>query len=145
MKRILFVLSVVLSATLLFTACEKNEYNINDLQVPFTVKNHQWTKEQDDVLGTYFYYEKEIPQLTREVVNHGMVMVYLKLVTKNGVTEYHAMPFDDFFVDENNYKWTEQVSFAFSPGYVTVFMKYDDQTFDTPYYESYDFQVRMVW
>jgi hypothetical protein len=131
----------------LFAGCTEEYYEtyVNDYQKNYTVNRNQWIKASDDDLGVYFYCQIKEPNLTYDVFDYGIMMAYLRYVQPTSkVTELHLLPFDDFFVD-GDAQWTEQVSCAFSPGYVTFFLKYDDQTDIDPFWDSYDFQVRFLW
>ena len=133
---------------ILFTGCETKEVYetyVSDYQKNYTVQSHQWKKAADEDFGVYFYYQIEDKNLTYEVFNYGIMMGYLYYVQPaSKVTELYLLPFDDYFIDEDGYKWTEQVTCSFSPGYITFILKYDDQTHDAPSLD-YTFQVRFMW
>ena len=141
-------LGLLIVTLILLTACETKEYYttyVNDYQKNYTVRRNQWVKASDGDLGVYFYCQIADPNLTREVFDYGIMTAYLRYVQPDSnVPELHLLPFDDYFVD-NGAQWTEQVSCAFSPGYITFFLKYDDQTHLDPFWDSYDFQVRFMW
>ena len=132
---------------ILLTGCvEKNEYyNVYDFQKNYTVKANDWVEASDEDFGVYFYCQIKEPALTYDVFNYGIMTAYMYYVQpQSRVTELYLLPFDDYFVDSYGYRWSEQVSCSFSPGYITFILKYDEQTHFKPSL-NYEFQVRFLW
>ena len=143
-------LSLLALMVIFLGGCTEEHHNsystyVSDYQKNYTIRSNQWTKAIDDDFGVYFYYQIGDQNLTQDVFKYGIMTAYLYYVQPTSrVTELHLLPFDDYYIDKNGYKWTEQVSCSFSPGYITFFLKYDDQTHDTPS-SDYTFQVRFLW
>lgn len=129
-----------------FAGCTTEEYyNVVNVQKRYKVNRNQWVQASDEDFGTYFYCQIREPALTNDIFNNGVMMGYLYVVhSGSNVPGLYLLPFDDFF-KKNEFQWTEQVSCAFSPGYVTFMLKYDDQTLLDPFYDSYEFEVRFIW
>ena len=142
MKKISFLLIAVMA---LFSGCTINEYNeLIEFQKSYSIRANQWIEASDSDFGEYFYYQVRENALTNDVFNNGIMTGYLYYVhPQSKVTELHVLPFDNYFVDKHGNQWTEQVSCAFSPGYITFFLKYDDQILTTPS-QDYTFQIRFL-
>ena len=137
-KKIMVAMIVILAS------CQKidrstiiEEYNVNTFTRDYIVND--WEIGTDDESGVYYYCEFRETNLTQEIYNRGIMQAFLKLRDGN----ISPLPFDDFWI-ENDYKWTEQVTCEFRPGWITFILKYDDHTLDPPYYE-YEFRVRFMW
>jgi hypothetical protein len=130
-----------------FNSCEINDYsNVEIYTQSFSVNERHWLDGNDDS-GHYYYCEFQVPDLTYEIFNRGMMNAYLSY-RLDGVDILSPLPYDDFWLTNPGtpyeQKWTEQVSCEFSPGYVTFILKYDDHTLNRPHYENYDFIVRFM-
>jgi len=138
-KKIMVVLLIAFLAS-----CQKyttiEEYNVNTITIDYNVKTDHWSIGKDDESGDYFYYEFREPKLTQEIYDKGVMQAFLILRDGN----ISPLPFDDFWMDSDGYRWTEQVTCEFRPGYVTFILKYNDHAAVSPYY-NYDFRVRFMW
>jgi len=125
---------------LFFISCEeKTEVNVYVFTENYTVKPNDWNVGNDDESGPYFYYEFREPNLTQQIYDRGIMQAFIVLRNQN----ISPLPFDDFWY-EDGYRWTEQVTCEFRPGYVTFILKYNDHAAEKAYY-TYDFRVRFMW
>ena len=113
-----------------------------------TVTTDRWRKydQPNDLESSnwsYFYYDLNVPKLTNEVFDYGIMNAYLTMGSKSKVS---PLPFDDFYLDhnDNNHRWTEQVTCEFAPGRVRFIVKYNDFSLDVPPYD-YTFMIRFMW
>jgi len=94
-----------------------------------TVGANQWKLEGGkDQLGSYYYADFAIPELTDFVVDNGAVILYFQNPEESRVK--NAMPyvlhkgeFDDY---GDRYYWTQTYDYEFWPGHVRVFCTYSD-------------------
>jgi hypothetical protein len=139
MKRFAFtMLSLPALFVLLFTSCEVNEdVYLNTKTINYSVGKNAW-KVATDVSGEYWYCEFNEPLLTQHIFDKGMVAAYM--VIEGRLT---PLPFSDFWIDSNGYKWEEQHTCELEPGWVTFIFKTNDHL-DQPNY-NYDFVLKLMW
>jgi hypothetical protein len=94
-----------------------------------------------DETGDYLFYEIIEPALTRAVFNRGMMTAYFRSYVGNEET-MSPLPFSDFLVDRNGYKWEEQLTVEFQLEKIIVILKVDDHRMVNPFYPHYDIVVR---
>ncbi|MDR0865219.1 MAG: hypothetical protein LBO74_09870 [Candidatus Symbiothrix sp.] len=146
MKKITLILTAFL--TLVLSSCTKDEY-ITEVVEPYTytqrytVTDNDWKEDFDDS-GRYYYCQIREPNLTNEVFDYGVMQAFL-YYTQDGRNTASPLPFSDFIVDQYGYKWEEQLSVEFQPGYITFILKIDDHADSYSLYPSYDFLVRFLW
>jgi hypothetical protein len=132
-------LALLTLVVLFFGSCESNDPEpvepVYSFTETYTVNPNHW---QEDSSGNYLYYEFSEPALTRYIYENGIMNAYLKV--ENGLS---PLPFDDFWLDNSNNKWTEQITCEFSPGLITFIFKTDDFVLDPP--KPYTFLVRFMW
>jgi hypothetical protein len=126
------------------SSCETNkiyeEYYVNTVTLKYTVEAKDWIRDSD-VTGGYFYYTFSEPALTKDIFEFGMVTAFLSFDRDNVLT---PLPFSDSWIGDGGYKWTEELTYEFRPGYVTFIFKANDHATDQPTY-SYDFVIKMMW
>ena len=103
------------------TSCQYND-ETEVFTRDYTVNPRDWNVGTDDESGDYFYYEFRESNLTQRIYNNGIMQAFL-LMNDGNLT---PLPFNDYWVDETGYKWTEQVTCEFRPGFVTFILKYSD-------------------
>ncbi|GHT08007.1 hypothetical protein FACS189426_02600 [Bacteroidia bacterium] len=136
MKKIIFLACLILAVS----ACTVNEApEVNTFTETYTVSVNHWKLAQDDDFGDYYYYEFREPALTRDIYERGILNSYLKI----GESLY-PLPFDDYWIDKD-YRWTEQVTCEFKPGYITFILRYNDYKLNEPPHYDYNFLVRFMW
>jgi hypothetical protein len=128
MKKILFTLLLV---TFSFTACEgppgppgpsgTDGMGSYWKVIERTIKPNQWelvTEEKDGYpndLGSYYFYEFGMPELTDNIVNDGLVMVYYY---NSNYTTWSPLPYIvpayDFDANGNEILYTESYSFDYT-------------------------------
>jgi hypothetical protein len=136
MKKIVLL---ALIALLSVSSCTINDNSepVATFSQTYSIQKGHWTSAHDDS-GDYFYYEFAEPALTRHVYENGIMNAYLQI--DKGL---NPLPFDDFWIDRFGYKWTDQVTCEFRPGYITFFFKSNDHELE-PYYD-YTFLVKFMW
>ena len=126
---------------LFFTSCEVNEVHedvyLNTKTINYSAGLNAW-KKATDVTGEYWYCEFKEPILTQHIFDKGMIASYM-LVEKR----LAPLPFSDFWIDNNGFRWEEQLTCELEPGWVTFIFKADDHA-DGPRY-SYDFVLKLMW
>ena len=136
--------AVAIVMIVFLSSCRKNDpVYMNSFTQDYTVRNTDWKKGTDDANNPYLYYEFKEPNLTQEIYNYGNMQAYLVVNMNDG--SMSPLPFDDFWIDDTGYKWTEHVTCEFRPGYMTFILKYDDLLTDNPPYFDYTFRVRFTW
>lgn len=148
MKKIYLLAMIVF----LFNACTQNTTELvapNVYSVAFTVGDNNWKKGLDDETGTYYYCTFTEPKLTQEVFNYGVMQAFIYGKNRDSLS---PLPFSDFLIDENNYKWEEHFTVEFEVGLITFILKVSDHVpmFEgkdpiLPFYTVYDFLVRFLW
>lgn len=138
-------LAVVVIA--LLTSCQTNDPPANDyypnyFSQDYSVSQNSWSVGTDDESGMYYYYEFPEPALTQDIYNNGVMQAFL--VVNNG--NISPLPFNDYWVDDTGYMYTEQITCEFRPGTVTFIVKASDHNGSyLPSYNTYDFRVRFMW
>ena len=137
-------LSLLTLVLVLLAGCETKKFyetNVNSKTLNYVIKPNQWQESNDG--GIYYYCQIKESALTNEVMNYGIYTAYINLLI-GGVEVFSPLPFDDFFENTNNHRWTEQVTCEFSPGYITFILKYNDFEPAWPQ-DNYYFQVKLMW
>jgi hypothetical protein len=137
MKKIALLICIILAVS----ACTVNDEptEVNVFSEVYTVTKGHWTPAHDDALGDYLYYEFQEPALTNYIYNNGIMNAYLRIDDA-----LYPLPFDDYWM-ENDYRWTEQVTCEFRPGYITFILKYNDFELNQLPHFDYNFLVRFMW
>jgi hypothetical protein len=138
------MLSLPALFVLLFTSCEKNEihedYYLNTKTIHYFVGVNDWqVARNDEGVFLYLYRTFREPDLTPYIYENGMIIAYMRF--EDG--RLSPLPFSDFWVDQNGYKWEEQVTCEIGKGYVTFIFKVDDRVEDVFY--NYDFVLKLMW
>ena len=105
----------------------------------FVVPQHHWTLASDDLGNIYFFREFEVPQLTRDVFDFGVMQAFM-FYSVEGRNTLSPLPFTDFFGG-----WAEHFTVEFQQGFVTFIMKPHNQDLYLPYADRYEFLVRFLW
>lgn len=153
MRKIAFI---VLAAILLI-ACEgpmgpagrdgkdgQDGYGTEWYTTSFVIKKSDWILSGPaGALNTYYYADKQIPQLSDFVFDEGLVLGYIQtdVDVKNG------LPFVLHMGEEGNgqeFLWTQTYDFDYSPGMVRFYVTYSDfNTQIAP--EAETFHIVLVW
>lgn len=160
MKKITWLLAVLLTAVT-FIACEgpmgpegplgpqgpqgEPGYGTKWYTTSFTINRSDWLLSDGNPgdLDTYFFADKNIPQLTDIVFDEGTVLGYIQTAkdVKNG------LPFVLHRGEEQNGKeflWTQTYDFDFSPGMIRFYVTYSDfSTNIIP--DSETFHIVLMW
>ncbi len=110
----------------------------------FTINKSNWKLSgQAGDLNTYFYADKDIPELTEYVFEEGTVLGYIQ----TGIDVKNGMPFVLHMGDEQNgqeFLWTQTYDFDFSPEMVRFYITYSD--FSTQILpDSETFHIVLMW
>jgi len=119
----------------------------------FTVPADKWEiyeTNEPGVLNSYYYYNKEIPGLTRDIFEEGVVLVYIDL--GNGVKEplFRTVNRGEYYDGDkdNNYLWSENFMYDFyynsntRKGGVGIYVVNSDFILNDA--ETYTFDVRLI-
>lgn len=141
-----FLLTVV---AILFASClpdVNNYYEVDVYTKKFSVTDRMWEVGYDERGDAYLFCEFDLPQLTQEVFGNGMMNAYLYYIPKG--LDYEVMsplPFSDFIVLDNGYKYEEHITAEFGIGSVTFIVKIDDHNVDEVLaYLRHDFIVKIM-
>jgi hypothetical protein len=137
------MLSLSALFVLFLTSCEINDthedYYLNTKTINYSVEVTDWEVGLDDESGDYLYCTFREPYLTRTVLENGMAIAYMRF--SDG--RLSPLPFSDFWVDQYNNKWEEQVTCEIEVERITFIFKVDDHQLE-PYYD-YNFVLKLMW
>lgn len=119
-------------------------YGANWYTTSFTVKKTDWllSGEPGD-LNSFFFADREIPQLDDFIFNEGTVLGYIQ----TGKDVKNGLPFVLHMGDEQNGKeflWTQTYDFDFSPGLIRFYITYSDFSTNIPP-EGETFHIILMW
>jgi len=135
-----WTLAVAVVMVALFTACQNDPTNF--FTQDYTVTQNDW-QVSNDASGMYYFCQIREPKLTQSVYNKGLMQAFL-YTTDNGYN-ISPLPFNDYWIDDTGYMYTEQITCEFLPGYITFIVKSSDHAQVLPYYGKYDFKVQFAW
>ena len=128
MKKLLIFTAIAV----MLTACEgpmgpQGQPGVGDWHnESFTVDKTAWRLEgQPNELGSYFYYDKAVPQLTNNIFNDGIVLLYLHAT--NNIK--NVMPYVLHLGDEDHlgeFFWTQTYDYDFERGNIRLYVTYSD-------------------
>ncbi|GHU63107.1 hypothetical protein FACS1894123_05210 [Bacteroidia bacterium] len=141
-------LALLTLVVLVLSSCEINKApdEVNTFTQTYVVTAKSWIVGSDKS-GAYLFYEFREPTLTPYIFENGIMNAYLVMgdAISDGLS---PLPFDDFLIGKDNYKWTEQVTCEFRPGFITFILKADDHynyMGSDPYFPEHKFLVRFMW
>ncbi|GHT76953.1 hypothetical protein AGMMS50262_16710 [Bacteroidia bacterium] len=136
-----FILFAVLGMAAFMSCTEKEYYDMETINKYYTVEWKDWQKATDqDGYFLYYYCTFREPLLTNQVLDfHSFLSAYLYYKIDNRDT-FSPLPYSDFIVDDKGYKWEEQLSIEYQPGYITFILKVDD-LYPVDPLSYYDFMV----
>jgi hypothetical protein len=105
----------------------------------FKINPANWTSATD-IAGPYYFCEFEIPELTLEVLEYGIMQAFYCYTFEGNDERYAPLPYEDYDLDN---RYTEYFTVEFSDGLVTFLYKTDDGF--RPPKRVYDFRVRFLW
>lgn len=92
--------------------------------IRFKVHSNHWERAGDvNELGSYFFYEAKLPEITSDAFNNGLVFVYLIL---DEGTKYEARTDITQGFPKYNTEgkiWQELLSYDYFPGYITFYSR----------------------
>jgi hypothetical protein len=145
MKKLIFITLAVV--TLL--SCTKDNY-ITEIvlpeveTIPVTIRRSQWQQGNNKTHGVHYFFEVSNGHLlTEEIFEYGVMQAFS--LNRDGRERLSPLPFSDFFVDDEGYKWEEHITVEFGPRRITFILKNDDQIFVEPFFYEYRLIVRFLW
>jgi len=144
MKKICFWVMVIS----LFSACTRDVTEVTQVVGPniftdnYTIGDNDWIKGTDDKTGIYYYCTFNVPELTQNVFNNGILQAFLY---GRNIDTLCPLPYSDFLVDDNNNQWEEHFTVEFEKGAITFILKESDHAGMLPFYTEYRFFVRLLW
>ena len=143
MKKLIFIAAAVL----MLSSCVRDNFIFETNYVEplvwsdnITVTRNMWEFGIDEMNNIYFWYEREVPQLNREVWRYGQMQAFF--VTPRG--SFIPLPFSEFIYD-NGALWEEHFTVEFSQGLVTFILRFSDLADAPTSRPSYTFHVRFLW
>ncbi|MDL2257442.1 hypothetical protein LJC06_04475 [Bacteroidales bacterium OttesenSCG-928-I14] len=147
-----FLLTIVAA---LFASCLPDEnyyiteehYNVKTETKKYSVTDEMWKVAVDARGDNYLYYTFDLPELTKHVFEKGVMDAYLYFIPE-GMNEsvLSPLPYSDFVVQENGYKYEEHITAEFGVGFVSFIVKVDDhEVGDVLAYLQHDFIVKLIW
>ena len=147
MKKLIFIALAIFT----FSSCVRDNFITETNYVePFfftrfvEIHRSDWRRGNDDVHGVHYWFEVRETTLTRRVFERGTMQAFL-VYDRNGSERISPLPFSDFFVADNGVRWEEHITVEFEIGYITFIIKNDDQVFERPFFDTYEFMVRFLW
>ncbi|MCK4539414.1 MAG: hypothetical protein KAV42_11515 [Candidatus Krumholzibacteria bacterium] len=143
MKKItslLLFLSLLLSFALLLTSCEGEQGPVGPAGVDakFTITTVSFTGEDAGISGSSSYCNIVIPEITQDVIDNGVVLVYLN--TSTGVSmanEWILMPFSGAFSGE-----VAVFGCAYEPG--TLMLSFTTTAVEWPFPAAVNYHFKVV-
>ena len=154
MKKLTGLLLIVIMG---FTACEgpmgpegprgrdaeSTQWFVND----YDVFERDWTVINKDLVGAFFEYKINIPELTGFVFDEGAVICYLveEVIYDGGKKSLIQSPLPYTIYGEYNdgFPYSENYSYEVGPGYIRFIVKYSDFSNDIP--PTRTFHVVLMW
>ena len=138
--------AVAIVMIVFLSSCRKND-PVNQVVEPYTfskdytVNYKDWKKGSDDS-GIYFYRTFSVPDLTQYIFDNGTMQSFRMF--EDG--RLYPLPFNDYWIDNTGFMYTEQITCEFLPGQVTFIVKASDHNPDfLPTFDDYYFNVRFLW
>ena len=144
MKRLIYGLFVVLAVVL--TSCEGKPGRdgrdglVNYYNIPIQINQNEWSYTNFDN-NNYFYATINMPEITRDIYQHGNMMVYREYDQGTSSAAQTPLPYvrhKEFLADATTDEWyfyTETVDYEFTVGKMTIFYSVSD--FDYEIDESF--------
>ncbi len=119
-------------------------YGANWYTTSFTIKKSDWllSGEPGD-LNTYFFVDREIPQLDDFIFDEGTVIGYIQ----TGKDVKNGLPFVLHMGETQGNQellWTQTYDFDFSPGMIRFYITYSDFSTNIPP-EGETFHIILMW
>lgn len=117
-----------------------NNANDNDIYK----KHWSW-----NAVDSFYYCWFEVPELTTYIFDKGVkqAFMYYELdVDGANVPTLSPLPFSDFYV-VGGYRYEEHFTIDWQPGWIRFVLKIDDHdpSAESPFFDSYDFEVQFLW
>lgn len=134
------ILLLAAAAFAIFTvsSCKKEYYVTEDgLQmshIDFTVKSTDWTEVEEADGSSWLSVQLDVPQITKNVVDYGMVTMSRRLFDENNKTVWIPLPVVTAeatgYGTEEQYLYSTYLDFEWSVGYVMVYYTGTDLMLD---------------
>lgn len=122
----------------------KDGYETKWLTTSFTINKSEWRlMGEPGELNTFFYADRNIPELSDYVFDEGLVIGYIQTEkdVKNGLPFVLHLGEE---IDGKEFLWTQTYDFDYSPGMVRFYITYSD--FNTQYPpDSETFHIVLLW
>lgn len=119
-------------------------YGTNWYTTSFTINKSEWLISGDPGdLNTYFFADKDIPQLSNYIFREGTVIGYIQTANnvKNGLPYVLHMGEE---LEGKEFLWTQTYDLDFSPGMIRFYITYSDfNTQISPGSET--FHIILMW
>ena len=143
MKRIVLLLSLT---ALVFVACEgpmgPPGDGVNWIILNYTIDDIKWKLERrPGELGSYYWVELPVRELTKFVCEEGNVFGYRKLGNEMQTPLGQVVVMGESDNHGNVFLFTEVYSFSFRPGYVTFYVDYSDFATDVSHPGTCEFRI----
>lgn len=112
----------------------------------FTIQPHEWKlKGKPGELNSYFFVEKEIPELTLEIYRKKAVLAYIQTDTgiKNGMP--YVLHQGDTYDNGKEFIWTQTYDFDYSEGWVGFYLTYSDFSTEIRPDRAETFHIVLMW
>ena len=135
MKRLIYGLMMVLAVVM--TSCEGKPGKdgrdglVNYYNIPIQINQNEWSYSNFDN-NNYFYATIDMPEITREIYQHGNMMVYREYDQGTNNAVQTPLPYErkyEYLADEENDLWdfySERVDYEYTVGKMTIFYTLSD-------------------
>lgn len=135
MKNILKSIAIVAAALSLASCVTKEYYTVGSCtSYDLVVRSNMWRANVDQDGGTFYSCEFDVPDLTDQVYNAGLVTCYIDYDGAQQVLPCVRHRHENY--EENgewlDYQWTETTDFEYSIGSVTLYFTSSDFYDDLP-------------
>ncbi|MDR2927267.1 MAG: hypothetical protein LBV41_03560 [Cytophagaceae bacterium] len=122
-----------------FTGCTFEEEAVDIRTYTFTVRRSDWRWNR---YSNRFDYLCNFPELTGNIYNHGIIDA--KVYIMEGTTEtLKPLPYVQTYLDEN-YVYTETISYDVSPGEIMFTVQASDLSNSDAYLQTLDFKISLM-
>lgn len=124
----------------------KDGSGTNWLTKTFTIQPHEWSLNgKPDEVGAFFYVDKSLPELTRDIFYDKAVIAYIK--TEEGVKNGIPYVLHKGTVDEEGKEtlWTQTFDCDYEVGWVRFYLTFSDFFTGTQPSEAFTFHVLLMW
>ncbi len=89
------------------------------------VLKNQW-QTGDDIIGPFYFFDLQIPQLDREMINGDGLYQLMLRYKDDGYEIRQTLETTIYHTEDDGYLWSENISAQFQEGWARVLIRYSD-------------------